>query len=71
MRKYLLDDSLNGDQSTSAPLDTDSEHVQVPCYGLFSRRRARSGTASVLAAMELSGSNPPVLRGVTSSHSTA
>ncbi|KIJ10876.1 hypothetical protein PAXINDRAFT_172008 [Paxillus involutus ATCC 200175] len=59
MRKSLLDDSLNGDQSTSAPLDTDWEHVRVSCCGLVSRRRARS-------ALHLFRQR--LLRGVTSSH---
>jgi hypothetical protein len=68
-------DSHNANQPTPAPPD-NSNHVQVSCCALFSRRRARSGTASVSPAIELSEhatptSNPPVPRGVTPSHPTA
>ncbi|KIJ08677.1 hypothetical protein PAXINDRAFT_172845, partial [Paxillus involutus ATCC 200175] len=38
---------------TPAPPD-NSKDVQFSCCALFSRRRARSATASVLPAMELS-----------------
>ncbi|KIJ13199.1 hypothetical protein PAXINDRAFT_13950 [Paxillus involutus ATCC 200175] len=68
-------DALDVNQPTPAPPD-GSEHVQVSCCALFSRRRARSGPASVLPAIELSeraaqNSNPPVPCGVTLSQSMA
>ncbi|KIJ13200.1 hypothetical protein PAXINDRAFT_170642 [Paxillus involutus ATCC 200175] len=67
-------ESHNVNQPTPAP-PANSEHMQVSCCALFSRRRARSGTVSVLPAIELSEraartSNPPVPRGVTPSQST-
>ncbi|KIJ13208.1 hypothetical protein PAXINDRAFT_170653, partial [Paxillus involutus ATCC 200175] len=67
-------ESHNVNQPNPAPPD-NSEHMQVSCCALFSRRRARSGTGSVLPAIELSEraartSNPPVPRGVTPSQST-
>ncbi|KIJ15419.1 hypothetical protein PAXINDRAFT_99601 [Paxillus involutus ATCC 200175] len=59
-------------QNVNLPTPAPPEHVQASCCALFSRRRARSGTA----AMELSEhapqtSHPPVSRDVTPSHSTA
>ncbi|KAF9221839.1 WD40 repeat-like protein [Gyrodon lividus] len=64
-------DSLDDDQATPAPAD-NSEHVQVSCCGLFSRRRGRSGSTSAPPAIELaeraaltSNTPPPV---VASSH---
>ncbi|KAF8837543.1 WD40 repeat-like protein [Paxillus ammoniavirescens] len=67
--------SHNVNQPSPASPDK-AEDVQVSCCALLSRRRARSGTASVLPAIELSEhaaptSNPPVPRGVTPSHPTA
>ncbi|KAF8836324.1 WD40 repeat-like protein [Paxillus ammoniavirescens] len=67
-------DSHSVIQRTPAPPD-NSEDVQASCCGLFSRRRARSGIASVSPTIELTEhaappSNPPVPRGVTLLHST-
>ncbi|KAF8835851.1 WD40 repeat-like protein [Paxillus ammoniavirescens] len=67
-------DSLNENQSTPAP-PVNSEDVQVSCCALFSRRRARSGTASVPPAIPLSPravrtSDAPVSPVATPSHPT-
>ncbi|KAF8837557.1 WD40 repeat-like protein [Paxillus ammoniavirescens] len=68
-------DSLDVNRPIPVP-PKNSEDVQVSCCALFSRQRVRSGTTSVLPAMELSERtaplpNPPAPRGLTPSHLTA